>query len=316
MDPYLELFLTQAEKSISFTNKLKDASHELSNRYREQDQTLLLKEDREAYLIARLPATLAVLKHVLAILAAKIDPNEVLSYVDLGAAFGASIFPMYELFPKLQSVTLIERDPIFYEMGKKLVKCTKHPLLSVIDWKKEDFTKANIDKVDLALFSYSIGEIDQKLALSLLDDIIPQTKKFLVIIEPGTPAGFTRIEKIRDYLITKGLHMVAPCPHMRKCPMENGDWCHFFKRVERSSLHRKIKQGEKGYEDEKFSYLVFSKKPAPLPAARVLRHIEKRKGHMYMTLCGQDGLEKKIISKKDKNVFKVVKKLKWGDEFN
>src|SRR5664280_688181 len=92
-----------------------------------------------------------------------------------------------------------------------------------------------------------------------------------VAIEPGTPKGFTLIRKIRAELLEAGARMVAPCPMEVPCPMADPDWCHFAARVERSSMHRRLKNAELGYEDEKFSYVAVAREPVEPAGARVIR---------------------------------------------
>jgi ribosomal protein RSM22 (predicted rRNA methylase) len=136
-----------------------------------------------------------------------------------------------------------------------------------------------------------------------------------VIIEPGTPAGYQRILKIRDILIQKGAKLIAPCPHAALCPLKAPDWCHFFARIERSSLHRRIKNGELNYEDEKFSYLIFTKENVTsLFESRILRHPKINKGHVNVTLCSNNKeIIQEIITKKNKEKYKNIKKCDWGD---
>ena len=61
--------------------------------------------------------------------------------------------------------------------------------------------------------------------------------KVLVIVEPGTPRGFENILKAREQLIQWGGKMIAPCPHVKQCPMKD-KWCHFSVRLERTREHR------------------------------------------------------------------------------
>jgi len=75
-------------------------------------------------------------------------------------------------------------------------------------------------------------------------------------------------------------------------------------------LHRQLKSGALGYEDEKFSYLIASKLAYSPSGKRVLRTPIKRKGHHILELCTPIGIEKKIISKKEKDLYR---KVKWGD---
>ena len=58
------------------------------------------------------------------------------------------------------------------------------------------------------------------------------------------------------------------------------DWCHFAARVNRSALHRRLKEGQLGYEDEKYSYVAAAAtghlaRPA---SGRIVRHPVFRKG--------------------------------------
>ena len=90
------------------------------------------------------------------------------------------------------------------------------------------------------------------------------TSHALVLVEPGTPAGFQHILDARTALAAEGARFIAPCPHEGPCPMRTGartdDWCHFSVRVPRTRRHRQLKGGSLGYEDEKFAYLVATRR--------------------------------------------------------
>ena len=170
-------------------------------------------------------------------------------------------------------------------------------------------------EIDLALLSYSIGEIEEKFWVPLLQNLWDKVKSTLIIIEPGTPAGYKRILKIREILLHMGAKILAPCPHAGACLLKDPDWCHFTARVERSSLHRKVKNADLNYEDEKFSYIVFSKeKNTSLFESRILRFPQIHKGHVCVSLCTRsEGIIQKTITKKDKEKYKYIKKCSWGD---
>jgi ribosomal protein RSM22 (predicted rRNA methylase) len=94
---------------------------------------------------------------------------------------------------------------------------------------------------------------------SVLQRLWDATADTLVIVEPGTPAGWERILAARRQLIEAGAHVLAPCPHAFACPLQAPDWCHFAERVARSRLHRLAKGADVPWEDEKFSYVAVSR---------------------------------------------------------
>ena len=70
-------------------------------------------------------------------------------------------------------------------------------------------------------------------------------------------------------------HVVAPCPHDGRCPMDGKTtWCHFSQRFERTELQRlvKLRKGHlppRDYQDERFSYVVLRRGPRPPPGPDV-----------------------------------------------
>jgi ribosomal protein RSM22 (predicted rRNA methylase) len=91
-----------------------------------------------------------------------------------------------------------------------------------------------------------------------------------------------------------------------------GDWCHFAVRVERSVEHRRLKQGELGYEDEKFSYVIASKLPVQAPAARIVRHPMRYSGFTKLKLCTAEGLKEETVTRSQKEKYRAVKRAGWG----
>ncbi len=164
---------------------------------------------------------------------------------------------------------------------------------------------------DVAILSYVLNEVGEP------EKIIEkcwQAVSTLIIIEPGTPKGFHIIRKIRQQLIDLKAHLIAPCPHSLACPIQGTDWCHFSARVERTRLHRLLKEGSLGHEDEKFSYLVASKIPGTPFSGRVVRHPLKQSGHVRLRLCTDQGkLEEKVITRSDKEAYRKARDVEWGD---
>jgi ribosomal protein RSM22 (predicted rRNA methylase) len=138
----------------------------------------------------------------------------------------------------------------------------------------------------------------------------------MVAIEPGTPSGFARVRGMRAELLTAGAHIVAPCPGAVACPMEGRDWCHFAARVERSSLHRRMKDGELGYEDEKYSYVAVTREAVETAAARILRRPRHLPGFITIETCTAEGLKTERIGKRDRERFRAARRASWGDSLS
>ncbi|HXA50363.1 MAG TPA: small ribosomal subunit Rsm22 family protein, partial [Candidatus Acidoferrum sp.] len=165
---------------------------------------------------------------------------------------------------------------------------------------------------DLVIAAYSLGEIEADLVARLW----AAARVALMVIEPGTPRGAAGITTIREQLLSLGAHMAAPCPAAMPCPLREPDWCHFAARVERTSMHRRLKNAELGYEDEKFSYVAVVREPLALTGARVLRHPQHRPGLIELELCTAEGPLHERATKRDKDRFRAARKAGWGSRYS
>lgn len=282
------------------------------------EASLPSKMEKICYLATRFPATSAAVTYVLKECERRM--GKVTSCLDLGSGPGTTLFSMLHLGWELERVVLVERNKEFTLLGKSLIASLEKQegvLLPSIAW-HEECMSSFLEKegsYDLSIFSYSIGEIEEKELKPILERAFQRSKKGVVIVEPGTPRAFKHLLKARRVLTMCGGHVVAPCPSSQECPLAHReDWCHFSTRLSRTSLHRKIKEGDLGYEDEKFSYMIIAKEPlAPCPA-RILKQ-KRNSGHIQMELCTPFGLKNTTISKKDNDLFKIAKKKECGDCF-
>jgi ribosomal protein RSM22 (predicted rRNA methylase) len=138
----------------------------------------------------------------------------------------------------------------------------------------------------------------------------------LAVIEPGSPAGFRLIRDARHWLLSQGAAMIAPCPAQDACPMPPDDWCHFAARVERTGLHRRLKGGALGYEDEKFSYVAVAKTEAARAAARIIRRPEHSPGLIGLTVCRGDSIATERVTRRDPARFRAARKAEWGGRWD
>ncbi|MCL6756045.1 MAG: small ribosomal subunit Rsm22 family protein [Candidatus Rhabdochlamydia oedothoracis] len=311
----LSLLESKIQSLIQGTSLKKWAkqAQSLTSTYRQKkDQTEPLSSDslRIAYLCSRLPATYAAISYVFKELQKHFDLSLVRSLLDCGAG-PASVLLAAESFFSLQQATLIERDPGFIKLGKLL----SHPTDVEVTWMLQDITKGIPSSAkDLVVASYSLCEVGKENQLQIIETLWNKTEQIFILLEPGTSKGFHFIRKTRERLLGLGAFLVAPCPNRENCPIAKGDWCHFSVRLPRSSVHRQLKEGSLNYEDEKFSYLIFSRTPVSTSFSRVIRYPFKGSGFVKLKLCTESGLVEKTISRKDKELYSIAKKTEWGDE--
>lgn len=296
----------EREELSSFYRENRDKGKEL-NRLSSYHQRLV-------YLISRAPATYAAIAQVLMRIQRRWPQWEPSTLLDVGAGPGTALWAVLDLLPQIAKARLVERDEGFIALGKEIVNSIQNIDL---EWIKSDFlTSQPFEPSDLVIASYSLGELSEKQLDGALEKLWEASKQVLVILEPGTPLGFSQILKMRQRLLSMGGHLLAPCPHAKGCPIEQPDWCHFSARVERSSLHRKIKGGTSNYEDEKYCYLAFTKEKTERCSSRVVRHPFFGSGFVKLKICSDSGLEEKTVTKKNKENYSVCRKIKWGDELN
>jgi ribosomal protein RSM22 (predicted rRNA methylase) len=295
--------------------ELKEAVSDLSSRYRDKsrlDQSPKLSEiQRAAYILARLPATYAAVRQSLGQLSTYSDSINTL--LDIGAGPGTVMWASSELSVRIVN---LERQRGFIELGQRLAQHSSNEEIREAEWIEAGVEELPVRKFDLVTASYLLGELSHNSRLKLLKAAWDCAAQFLLLIEPGTPLGYSNIVQARDELLKSGANIVAPCPHKSLCPMTGSNWCHFSARVERSSSHRRAKGGTLAFEDEKFSYILLSKQSVPTPSARIIRHPYRKAGHIHLELCTTEGLKRSTLSQKDKDQYRMAKKAYWGDDWN
>ena len=162
-------------------------------------------------------------------------------------------------------------------------------LEKIVEWKNQDITNIELEeKADVIVASYMLNEIKNSEKLELLTKLWKNTNKILFIIEPGTPESYKNILRYREHIIQSGGYILAPCPHQNKCELPEDDWCHFTCRVERTKIHKNIKNADSPFEDEKFIYLIASKERTKGAESRILRHPKIEKGYVNVKLCTKE----------------------------
>jgi ribosomal protein RSM22 (predicted rRNA methylase) len=189
-------------------------------------------------------------------------------------------------------------------------------MLEGLAWlgERADAALRDIAPSDLVVMAYVLDELEPDTRGPLVGRLWDATGDTLVLVEPGTSAGWQRILAARDRLIAAGAHILAPCPHARPCPVTPPDWCHFAARIDRSRRHREAKGGTVPWEDEKFVYLAASRHPPASRTARVLAPPRIAKSGVALKLCLPGGeLAQRAIAAREGAAFKRARKLGWGD---
>ena len=311
-----EIIQERIEKIIhSFSPAiLKKAQENLSSNYRQKntsDSVFNSNEQSIAYLATRLPATFATVFSCMERFSHLYPNFSPTSLLDVGAGPATASLALSFLYPAIQSTYLIEKNLAAIQLGQKLLTSSE---IANISWMSKDMTLLQeFPKADLCIFSYSLNEITN--IEKMLEQLIQTRFSVFVFIEPGTPVGYQNILRARAFFLNKKYHVLAPCPHQKPCPIKTPDWCHFSVRLERTKLHKMLKGGALGYEDEKYSYLIVSSENFNVATQdRIIRHPFIGKGHQKFTVCSTEGLIKeRTITKKDKEVYKNSKDLHWGD---
>lgn len=274
-----------------------------------------------AYAAYRMPATFEAVRAALAAFRARAGEWAPAGHVDIGGGTGAASWAVADAWPPgtdPHTTTVLDWSQPALDLGRTLSRHASHPALRDSRWQCQAIGAAlTLPDTDLVTVSYVLGELPDAERESVIERAA-RAARAVVVVEPGTPAGYARVITARRQLIDAGLTVLAPCPHDGGCPVTGTDWCHFAARVSRSALHRQVKGGSLPYEDEKFSYVAAWREPAGSvgaePAARVVRHPQIRKGQVLLDLCTpDDGLRRVTVSKRHGDRYRAARDAEWGD---
>ena len=269
--------------------------------------------DALAYALARMPATYAA---VIASLNAlrEIRPDFApRSLLDIGAGPGTASWAAAKAFPMLASFALLDANPALRALALQLAAESSRLAAASYRLGQARALLANAESADLVIASYLIGELGESERRDLIDAAWAKAHDTLVIVEPGTPAGYARIIAARAQLIASAAHVAAPCPHDRACPLQAPDWCHFAQRLPRSRAHMQMKAAEVPFEDEKFSYVMLTRTPPAEHPSRVLAPPIVGKAEVTAKLCTPKGLAIAKVPRRDKAAYARARRWTWGD---
>ena len=288
---------------------------EISKTYRDggRSTAITTEADALAYALVRMPATYAALAASLNALT-EIRPDFAPATVlDVGAGPGTATLAAAEAFESLKSFVLLDANDSLRALALDLANGLSR--FDKLTYRRGDAATllASSEPADLVIASYLVGELGDAERTKLAELLWAKTNDALVVVEPGTPAGYARIIALREQLIGAGAHVVAPCPHDRSCPLAKPDWCHFAQRLPRSRAHKQIKGAELPFEDEKFSYVVLSRSRVAHGPSRVLAQPVVGKADVAAKLCTANGLAMIKVPSRDKKAYARARRWRWGD---
>ncbi|MGQ0683831.1 small ribosomal subunit Rsm22 family protein [Bradyrhizobium sp.] len=294
-------------------NEAAERAGVISKTYRDGGGSAAISSESDAlaYALARMPATYAA---DIASLNALIDLRPDFapaSLLDVGAGPGTATWATAEVFPSLTSFTLIDANDALRRLALDLAADKGHQ----ISYERGEARAllARAEAADLVVASYVIGEVSEPERTSLADLMWEKTRDTLLVVEPGTPAGYARIIALREQLIAAGAHVAAPCPHDGVCPLQPPDWCHFTQRLQRSRAHKQMKGAEVPFEDERFAYVALTREPVSQRPSRVLAQPAIGKAEVVAKLCTTDGIETARVPRRDKAAYAQARRWRWGD---
>lgn len=300
------------EISASSAEGLRTAAQSLSRAYRSREgiPRRLSPIERAAYLAVRFPSTFAVADAVWRMFAGVVDTASVGTVADLGAGPGTAALAARGWLPATTGFTLVERDEGWRATADRLARAM-HMRMT---FRNAALSSDDPAPHDVIVACYALGELAQDERAKLTERLWANARQALVVIEPGTPAGFALIRQVREQAIAEGAKAAAPCTHSLTCPMTLKDWCHLPVRVARAALHRSVKQAPLPYEDEKFSYLILTRdEPSRRATGRIVRKPIKNPGHVHLDVCAAGELRRVTIGKSAGAAYRTARDASWGD---
>ena len=287
-----------------------------------------------AYTAARLPSTYASIKHVLQRLKYRSSYHWVpKTMLDFGAGPGTAAWAAHSVWPADSlHVTAVEISHSMVDMGMRildrcriasvpdgdsggnvaqehLVPCDPQKLH--ISWRPffPREKKNVLKKYDIVMGAYVLNELrDDVHRHQVLNRLIQSCGEYIVLIESGSPYGFSLIEHARSYILKMGrkygtpFHVVAPCPHDGPCPLKGkNSWCHFSQQYQRTEEQRVAVRSLMGKaprdtQAEKFSYVVLKRGRRKhgwdtMASVNGMLQLEGKPGMQTKTYAAGDALE-------------------------
>lgn len=286
-------------------------THRYKGSFRSSESLICSGEESALYAISRMPATYSVISTLLTQLSDQCAISNIRRVFDIGSGTGAGYLALKNVLEEVD-ITLVERDDNMIS--------TFHQIFGAeIEVRKRDIIAENLEidaPVDLVLCSYVLSEMTEQDREVVIRKLLKIPAKYLLLIDTGTPATYESFMKLKAIAMSQDVSVIAPCMQST-CPLHD-DYCQFYARVERSSIHKLAKaDAVLSYEDEKYFYLLLSKSQETnyIKKERVIRRPDISTNVTRLKLCTALGVIEKSFSKRDKADYKRAKRVKINDLF-
>ncbi len=269
-----------------------------------------------AYAASRMPATFASAARAFAAAADRAAGFAPSTLLDFGAGTGSTAWAARAVWPSIERAVLVDRSGPAIAFGQRSAAASGDPVLVGAEWRTEA-VGGRIGSADLVTAGYLLGELPSGELDDAIDRLWAATQGMLIIVEPGSRAGFRRVIAARDRLLKAGGEVVAPCPGPQPCPVADSraSWCHFLARLDRSPSHRRAKAATRSWEDEPFSYVAVARPTVvadPQPRV-VLGRPRHRPGRVELRICADGKIETRVVSRREGPAYRSARDLAWGD---
>ena len=205
-----------------------------------------------AYTCARMVSSYASIYNVFSHISKKVPLFNVKSLLDFGAGPATGYLAFKSIWPQnnLEKYIAIDKSNQMLQIGKQLAgasltkDCPDQEQGTVFLF--ENFLQPQMHKADLVICAFTLSELqDHVNAKDLIRTLWASTVDTLVIIDRGTPIGFELVANARTQILKEEslssndiVHIVAPCPHEKECPVlqnqnkKTHSYCSFSQRIQ------------------------------------------------------------------------------------
>lgn len=271
-----------------------------------------------AYVAMRIPATYAQLFSALANIQELVPSWQPKNLLDLGSGPGTASWAAKEILPTISESLSVDQNMDFLRLGQQIANETK--LEMTTRWEQQDLRKGfeTNRTYDLVVIANVLNELSPANADKLIGQALNACTGILVIIEPGTPFGFSITQNAARKLSKAGTLLA---PYVGNAFVASDDYfIHFPQRFIRPDFQRRVRQHMRDassmasdWEETKYAYTVITKiAPETNPWGRIVGPIEQQKGFLEVPVLTKEKIEKVKVMKRDHEAYTFAKELKWG----